>query len=157
MKVLKLGVAKETVNPKMVQGFWFEFLNENDIERIQKSAVKLILKEKYEDYHSALKLLNLDTLFKRREKLCSRFAKKFLKIENSKNLFPVRKSRHEMHKRKTEKYLIKNIETERYKKSAIPAMQKLLNDDEKKMRSLLSNSNFVTRESCFYNSISVKI
>ena len=131
--------------------------NENDIERIQKSAVKLILKEKYEDYHSALKLLNLDTLFKRREKLCLRFAKKCLKIENFKKLFPVRKSRHEMHKRKTEKYLIKNIETERYKKSAIPAMQKLLNDDEKKMRSLLSNSNFVTRESCFSNSISVKI
>ena len=52
---------------------------------------------------------------------------------------------------------IKNIETERYKKSAIPAMQKLLNEEEKKMRSLLSNSNFVTRESCFYNSISVKI
>ena len=44
--------------------------NENDIERVQKSAVKLILKEKYENYESALKLLNLDTLFKRREKLC---------------------------------------------------------------------------------------
>ena len=131
--------------------------NENDIERVQKSAVKLILKEKYENYESALKLLNLDTLFKRREKLCLRFAKKCLKIENLKKLFPVRNSRHIMHKRKTEKYLIKNIETERYKKSAIPAMQKMLNDEEKKMRSLLSNSNFVTRESCFMNSISEKI
>ena len=131
--------------------------NVNDIERIQKSAVKLILKENYENYESALKLLNLDTLFKRREKLCLRFAKKCLKIENFKQLLPVRKSKHDMRKRKSEKFLIKNIETERYKKSAIPAMQKMLNDEEKKMRSLLSNSNFVTRESCFINSISEKI
>ena len=77
--------------------------NVNDIERIQKSAVKLILKENYENYESALKLLNLDTLFKRREKLCLRFAKKCLKIENFKQLFPVRKSKHDMHKRKSEK------------------------------------------------------
>ena len=80
-----------------------------------------------------------------------------MKIENFKKLFPVRNSRHNMHKRKSEKFLIKNIGTERYKKPTIPAMQKLLNEEEKKMRSLLSNSNFVTRESCFYNSISVKI
>ena len=83
--------------------------------------------------------------------------KKMSEDKNFKKLFPVRNSRHIMHKRKTEKYLIKNIETERYKKSAIPAMQKMLNDEEKKMRSLLSNSNFVTRESCFINSISEKI
>ena len=42
--------------------------NVNDIERIQKSAVKLILKENYENYESALKLLNLDRYFIQKER-----------------------------------------------------------------------------------------
>ena len=42
--------------------------NVNDIERIQKSAVKLILKENYENYECALKLLNLDRYFIQKER-----------------------------------------------------------------------------------------
>ena len=36
--------------------------NESDIERVQKAAVKLILKEKYDGYENSLKLLNLFSL-----------------------------------------------------------------------------------------------
>ena len=35
--------------------------NESDIERVQKSALKLILKETYSDYETALKLLDIET------------------------------------------------------------------------------------------------
>ena len=45
-------------------------------------------------------------------------------------MFPVRKENHGMIRRKTEKYLVKHMNTERYMKSAIPAMQRALNKEE---------------------------
>ena len=128
-----------------------------DIESDQKSAMKVILKENYVDYEQSLKLLDLESLHDRRERLCLRFARKCLKMENFKKLFPVRKLNHEMIKRKTEKYLIKHINTERYMKSAIPAMQRALNKEELKLRKLVVDSNIVPREHCFRKPISVKI
>ena len=74
-------------------------MNEQDIERVQKSAMKLILKDKYVDYKKALKSVNLESLYERRERLCLRFAKKCLKDENFKKLFPMRKMNHDMMKR----------------------------------------------------------
>ena len=58
---------------------WHSSLSQNnisDIERVQKSVLKIILKERYKDYESALKDLNLESLSKRREMLCLKFAKK---------------------------------------------------------------------------------
>ena len=130
--------------------------NENDIERVQKSALKLILKENYKDYKTALKTLNIESLYDRREKLCLKFARKCLKDDNFKKLFPYRKSKHSMDMRKAEKFHIKQINTERYRKSAIPAMLRLLNEEDLKMKQAISNLN-VTREPCLLNSISVKI
>ena len=100
--------------------------NEKDLERVQKSALKLILKEAYSDYSSALKLLDVESLVERRKKLSLKFAKKCLQNENFKRLFPLRKNSHVMDKRKTEKFLIKNCNTESYKKSAIPLMLTLM-------------------------------
>ena len=40
--------------------------NTKSIERIQKSAVKMILKDKYKNYEDALRYLNIDTLSERR-------------------------------------------------------------------------------------------
>ena len=44
--------------------------NSEDLERIQKSAIKIILGNKYKDYQSALNYLQLDKLYDRREELC---------------------------------------------------------------------------------------
>ena len=49
--------------------------NRRDLERVQKAAVRVILKDKYTTYKQGLKVLKLDTLEKRRELLCLRFAK----------------------------------------------------------------------------------
>jgi hypothetical protein len=46
------------------------------IERVQKSALHIILGESYQSYRSALKFCKLETLFERRRKLTYRFAKK---------------------------------------------------------------------------------
>ena len=60
-----------------------------------------------------------------------------------------------MKKRKVEKYLINNMNTERYKKSAVPYMN-ILNEEEVKLKKALKNLS-VPREHCYVNSISVKI
>ena len=49
--------------------------NSGDLERVQKSALKVILGEKYDNYKDALKLIGLDSLEERRENLCLKFAK----------------------------------------------------------------------------------
>ena len=110
-----------------------------DIERIQKSAVKIILKHKYKDYDSALKELNLETLQKRREILCLRFAKKSLKLNNFKKMFPLSKKLHSMKQRKGRKFLQKHANTERYIKSSTPYMQRLLNLENNKLKNFESN------------------
>ena len=48
--------------------------NKSDLERVQKSALKMILGQKYETYKKALSDLNLETLEESREFLCLRFA-----------------------------------------------------------------------------------
>ena len=52
-----------------------------------------------------------------------------------------------MDKRKTEEYLFKQINTERYRKSAIPTLVRMLNEEDFKMKKALNNLD-VTRESC---------
>ena len=47
----------------------------NDIERVQKVACKIILKNKYNSYGQALKTLGLQQLNDRRHMLCEKFAK----------------------------------------------------------------------------------
>ena len=115
-------------------------VNINDIERVQKSALKIILKQNYKDYKSALKELNLEKLSERREKLCLRFAKKCLKLQKFKSLFPVSKKLHCMKQRRTRKFHENQANTERYKKSLVPYMQKLLNKEDSVLKNLLSNS-----------------
>ena len=56
-----------------------------------------------------------------------KFAKGCLKNEKVKDIFPLKKKLHDMKKRHTEKFLVKKMNTERYKKSAIPYMVQLLN------------------------------
>ena len=62
--------------------------NENDLERVQKAAVKEILGKDYpENYEQALVRADLDTLKERRTKLCKEFAKKCLQNEKTEGIF----------------------------------------------------------------------
>ena len=59
--------------------------NENDLERVQKAAVKVILGKEYpENYEQALVRADLDTLKERRTKLCKEFAKNVYKMKKLK-------------------------------------------------------------------------
>ena len=120
---------------------WHSGLTEadtKDIERVQRAAVKIFMGNKYQGYEQALKFLKLDSLKERRLKMALTFAKRSLKLENFSKLFPLNESDHLMSKRNPQKYVINISNTERHKKSAVPFLQKLLNEDYSKQKKNLS-------------------
>ena len=51
--------------------------NAEDLERVQRSALKIMLNDKYVSYKRSLAQLGLETLSDRRETLCLNFAVKY--------------------------------------------------------------------------------
>ena len=98
-----------------------------DLERIQKAAVKVILGKEYVGYDQALTVLNLESLNMRREAMALKFAKRSLQNRNFSKLFPLREVKHGMMFRTSEKYVVNHSKTKRYKESAVPYLQGLLN------------------------------
>ena len=111
--------------------------NEGDIERVQRSALKVILKDRYKSYKDALNTLGLQTLKDRRDYLCLKFAKGCLKIEKFKKFFPTNSKLHKMSTRHIEKFALKKGSSSRYVNSAIPSMIRQLNDYESKKANVL--------------------
>ena len=72
---------------------WSSSLTEKrrDLERVQKSAVRVIMGAKFTSYKNGLKSLNIEKLTARREKLYLKFAKKFMKNEKLKNFSHLKK------------------------------------------------------------------
>ena len=109
-----------------------------DLERVQKAALRVILGDRYKSYEEALKTIKIDSLEERRQKICLKFAKQCLRNEKLKDMFPRTQSGHKMDKRYKEKYVVKKTMTERFKKSAIPSMQRLLNKEEREKAEIFS-------------------
>ena len=99
-----------------------------DLERVQKVACKVILQENYESYDQALDLLDLETLFNRREKLLLKFGKKCASHPRTSDMFPLSKQC-EYPLRKKEKYVVQKTRTSRLLHSTIPQLQRALNHD----------------------------
>ena len=113
---------------------WHHTISEDevtDIERVQKVACKIILKNRYTSYPQALETLNLETLRDRRNSLCLKFAKKCLKHEKARHLFPLNIS-DDKNTRDREMYNVQHARTSRLKDSALPQMQRMLNADVRK-------------------------
>ena len=106
--------------------------NVDDLERVQKSAIKVILNENYKGYVQGLAQLGLENLSSRREQLCLTFALRCTKSEKMKHMFPLNPKSHLMNTRVQGKYKVYHANTDRYKDSAIIYMQKLLNENELK-------------------------
>ena len=105
------------------------FDNLTDIERVQKNALKIILKEDYISYEHALTKVGLECLVERREKLCLKFARACLKNANVKDMFPLNDGVH-LDIRQRDKFKVAFARTGRLKDSSIPHMQRLLNANE---------------------------
>ena len=118
--------------------------NKRDLERVQKSALKIILKDRYKDYKNALDVMKMDSLEVRRENLCLKFAKACVRNEKLSDMFPRNSKNHLMEKRVREVFHVKKAKTERLRKSAIVNMQNLLNKDESEKKDILKKiSNYV--------------
>ena len=102
-------------------------LHREMIERVQISAMKAIFRKQYSNYKDALKIANLTTLEVRREKMCLKYAKDCLKVDKLKHIFPLNVKDHDMENRNMRKFKVNHAKTERYAKSSIPFLQRLLN------------------------------
>ena len=114
--------------------------NRRDLERVQKAAIRVIFQGRFSSYKEGLKKLNIETLEKRRALLCLRFAKNCIQNEKVKDFFPKKRKKHKMKKRKEKKFVVNKAHTERYKKSAIPYMQNLLNEENESKQLILKNT-----------------
>ena len=106
--------------------------NFQDLERVQKNALRIILKDDYLSYSNALNATGLATLFERRSQLCLKFAQSCLKNDQMKKIFPLNDVDLTMDTRFREKFKVTAARTERLKNSAVPYMQRLLNSAAKK-------------------------
>ena len=79
----------------------------------------------------------MDTLDERRKKICLKFAKNCLKNEKVKNMFPQNESKHGMTLRRRNRFKVNKLRTQRYKKSAVPYMQTLLNNNEESRKKII--------------------
>ena len=117
---------------------WHSSLTQDDstnLERVQKSALKIILQEDYEEYNTSLQKVNIQSLYERRISLCENFATNTASHEKLHTFFPQNHENLFSKTRHPEKYQVNMALTERYKSSSIPYMQRLLNqlDKEKHM------------------------
>merc|ERR1711884_594767 len=112
---------------------WHHSITKSEIsalERVQRSACRIIFGDSYKSYEDSLDVLKIDSLEKRRDKLTLSFAKSSLKLEKMNKLFPLNGSNHGMERRNIEKYKVIKAKTERFKSSAIINIQRMLNEEE---------------------------
>ena len=108
---------------------WHSSLTGEDrllIERIQKSALHIILGNRYQSYTSALKLLQLETLFRRRQKLCAKFARKSFKNAKFNKWFKLN-DRVTVTRQQGRKFCQVYCRTQRFERSPISYITELLN------------------------------
>ena len=100
-----------------------------DIENVQKLAMKIILQEKYINYQLACNTFSAQRLDDRRLQLCSKFARNFLKTDQSffSSLQPTVNTR-----QKSDLVREYKCNTKRYQRSSLPFLASLINSNHKK-------------------------
>ena len=92
------------------------------IEEIQKTALRIILSDKYTDYQSALSYFSIDTLSQRRQNHLEKFALKCTQDKVNQKLFPKNYS-----ERGKDHFKVNFARTSQYMNSTVPQSQRLLN------------------------------
>ena len=101
------------------------FDQKQDIERVQKSALRIILGHEYGSYEDALSKTGLESLEFRRQELCRNFASKSAKDPKHKHWF---RPKQKQTTRSKLKYQLVVFRTERLCKSLISYLTNLLNE-----------------------------
>ena len=101
-----------------------------DIERVQKTALHIMLGGKYNDYRSALDTVGLESLVVRREKLSLKFAKKAVKHPKHTKWF-IPNTRTVNTRQEKDMFCPVYAKHKRFLTSPISYLTQLLNDDSK--------------------------
>ena len=96
------------------------------IERVQKSAIKIIQGQRYQSYTTALSHMHLEALYTRRNELCRKFARKCWRSNKFNNWFKC-DNRVTITRQQNKKLCEVFSRTLRYEKSPISYFTKLLN------------------------------
>ena len=99
--------------------------NSDNIERIQKIVLRIIMNEDYLDYHHACLKLNVQTLSSRRIKLCLSFALKCVESDKHRHMFKLNKQTNLRH---PDRYDVPYAHTTRYYNSPKLYLTRLLNE-----------------------------
>ena len=103
--------------------------NSNSLERVQNSALAVILRKKYISYKYALKTLDIETLKERRESICLKFGLKSRKNPNFKNWFKDNPGAvNGLKTRNVVNFRPVWTRTRRYGKSPLPYLTELMNN-----------------------------
>ena len=102
----------------------------HNIENVQKTCLRVILGDTYTSYDDALKLCGLDRLSKRRQDKCLKFGLKSLIHPVHCDMFPINPQvlTNPYDTRRTEHFQVNFAKTNSYRDSAIPYIQRLLNE-----------------------------
>ena len=100
---------------------------EQNLERIKKSALKIILKNEYYDYASACNTMGIKDLKTRRQELFEKFTLNNYNHEQFKEYFTENNNHYSLLLRKHEKFNVLRANSERFKNSTILQMQHIAN------------------------------
>ena len=100
----------------------------NDIERVQKSFLYIVLQKEYTSYETALNEIGLETLKERRLKLCVNFARKAAKDPKHSHWFVPFEQCGAKTRSEKNHYQVPLGRLERFKNSPIPYLTNLLNE-----------------------------
>ena len=96
----------------------------------------MILGDNYISYEAAMEMCGLESLSQRRENRCLKFGIRCSRNITTSAIFPCNPTTDTHNIRKREFYKVNSSRTEFYKKSAIPYIQRKLNDHMAKMDKL---------------------
>ena len=99
----------------------------NQIERVKRTAIYIILGEEFTSYKRGLKQLGLETLEKRRRKLCTKFTLKASKHDKFSSWFVQNDNSDSRTRSRKQPYKIVETRTAKFKNSPLPYMTELLN------------------------------
>ena len=100
----------------------------NDIERVQKAFLYIVLGNRYSNYNTALDTIGLETLEQRRMKLCENFAQNAVKDPKHKHWFEEYKQCGAKTRSEKTQYITPLYRLERFHKSPIPYLTEILNN-----------------------------
>ena len=125
VQIYKLFIRSVTEQSSVVWSSSITADESDDIERTQKVALRIILRDQYKSYNNALSLVNLQTLAHRRETLLLKFATKTLKNPKTAHMIKTNQPRRKL--RNQEHFKVERARTQRFAQSTLNTIAHILN------------------------------